>query len=81
MMLAAGHLIYFGKKVRVVYLGETKSGNNEDIKKFHIEGDPVIPIHWEFAAKIQKGGMEMVRKMEFNFKAMALRSTYKDCIK
>jgi hypothetical protein len=60
MMLAGGHLIYFGDNVRVVYLGNTKSGNNEDIKKFYIEGGPVIPIHWEFVAKIQKGGTKMV---------------------
>jgi hypothetical protein len=57
-MLARSHLIYFRKNVRVVYLEETKNSGNKNIRKYHVEGYSTIPFHWEFAAKIYKGGAE-----------------------
>jgi hypothetical protein len=38
-------LIYFRENVKVVYLGEPKSGGNIDIRKCYIEGDSTISIH------------------------------------
>ena len=67
--------------MKVVYLEETKSGGNIDIRKRCVEGYSTILFHWEFVAKIHKGGTKVVRKMWFHAKAMVLESIHKCCIK
>jgi hypothetical protein len=67
MMLTGGHLIYFEENLRVVYLEERKIGGNRDTQMCHIEGDLAIPTE-----KTQ----DTMKKVQFNAKAMALRSTH-----